>query len=238
MSSTKQGIGLFLSIIALILLFSPLSCHSFLKSAIVINEIAWMGNGENWRDEWIELYNNTDKKINISGWKMSFGDKREVRLEGTIDAHGYFLLERGNDETIPNIGADLIYKNILNNDGLDILLSDEKNNLIDSVECGGGWFEGSNLTKKTMERISPNLGGASVQNWQTSLRTGGTPRALNSQKKISANRATPPAIENKNFKKYDYQDIFAPFFQGSFLALFLTSSAIVYKLKLDKSKKF
>jgi hypothetical protein len=51
---------------------------------VVINEVAWSGTACSTYDEWIELYNNTGSPIDLNGWT----------LQGTIPAHGSYLLER------------------------------------------------------------------------------------------------------------------------------------------------
>ena len=38
---------------------------------VVFNEIAWMGTGADYRDEWIELHNNTTHDIDLSGWSIA-----------------------------------------------------------------------------------------------------------------------------------------------------------------------
>lgn len=41
---------------------------------VVINEVAWMGTAADYRDEWIELYNNSQENIDLSGWSLSAAD--------------------------------------------------------------------------------------------------------------------------------------------------------------------
>ena len=50
--------------------------------------------------EWIELYNNTGSAVDLTGWTLKATDGTpDIALQGTIPAHGYFLLER-QDEII------------------------------------------------------------------------------------------------------------------------------------------
>ena len=153
---------------------------------VVINEIAWMGTSVSYNDEWIELYNTTDSLINLDGWFIiHFTQKGEqgstFDLGGTIPAHGFYLLERTDDNSVPNITADKIYTGPLNNNGELLQLSDEQGTIIDLIDCiDGGWFAGDNKTKQTMERIGPDSLGSEPENWQTSQNPGGTPKAKNS----------------------------------------------------------
>ena len=163
-------------IIVFVLLFylSPIKSLASKNLDIVINEIAWMGTTTSANDEWIELYNNTQNPINLDGWILRTGDGTpEIKLSGIILAEGFYLLEKTDDNTVPEIPADLIYKGALSNDGEDLKLFDNSGNLIDETNCSSGWFAGDNSTKQTMEKTSAG--------WQTSKEPAGTPKAKNSE---------------------------------------------------------
>lgn len=141
---------------------------------ITINEIAWMGTEVHYNDEWIELYNKTATAVNLNDWTLKAADGTpEIKLAGTVPAKGFYLLERTDDNTVPNISADQIYIGPLENKGENLELYDNFGNLIDSVNCGSGWFAGDNETKQTMERME-------IANWHNSQSPGGTPKAKNS----------------------------------------------------------
>jgi len=142
---------------------------------VVINEVAWMGTASSSADEWIELYNSGSEDAGLEGWTLTAADGTPaIDLSGTSTAGGYFLLERTDDESVPDIAADLIYAGALGNSGETLELRDGDGNLIDSViSIDGAWPAGDNATKRTMERRDD--GG-----WQTSANPGGTPRAQNS----------------------------------------------------------
>jgi hypothetical protein len=170
---------LFYSILCLSF-FPPLAAQGA-SLPLIINEIAWAGTAASYSNEWIELYNGGDRDINLNGWILKSADKTpKISLSGIMPAKGFYLLERTDDETVPGIKADLIYKGALNNKGEDLTLYDNSGNLIDEVNCSSGWFAGDNKTKQTMERISPFASGNNSQNWKTSQSSGGTPKAINS----------------------------------------------------------
>ncbi len=167
-------------LIGFLLLFSPFIIQGALGS-VIINEIAWMGTENSHNDEWIELYNNSSSDLELKGWRLVSEDGTpEVVLEGKIPSKGFFILERTDDTTLPEIKADLIYKGSLNNEGEHLKLINSEGRIVDEVDCSSEWFGGDNSTKQTMERIGD-------ENWQTSQNPGGTPKAEN--KKQSA----PPA---------------------------------------------
>lgn len=143
---------------------------------VVINEIAWMGTQVNSNDEWIELYNTTSASIDLTGWTLVSGDgSPNITLGGSIPAQGFYLLERTDDDSVPDIAADLIYTGELKNNGEGEILElrDSAGNLIDSIDANAGWPAGNNDTKQTMERVGDGL-------WQNSQSPGGTPKAPNS----------------------------------------------------------
>lgn len=173
---------------SLIIIFVLLFCLVPFKSLtagsldIVINEIAWMGTTNSANDEWIELYNNTKNPINLEGWVLKASDGTpEIKLSGTIPANGFYLLERTDDDTMPGISADLIYKGALGNNGEDLKLYDNSGNLVDEVNCVSSWFAGDNKIKQTMERKISLISGNNSSNWQTSQNPGGTAKTENSK---------------------------------------------------------
>jgi hypothetical protein len=159
---------------------------------VVINEIAWMGTRASANDEWIELYNNTGQPVDLSGWALTAADGTPaIELSGTIEPHGFFLLERTDDATVRGMEADLIYSGALSNEGEWLTLADEDGNVIDQVNPEGiEWPAGDNDSKRSMERIDPLASGQN--NWAShnnSLFNGrdadnqpllGTPNAKNS----------------------------------------------------------
>lgn len=150
---------------------------NFASASININEIAWMGTETSANDEWIELYNNSASAINLEGWILKSVDASpEIHLSGTILANGFYLLERTDDSTAPNIIADQIYVGALKNSGEHLQLYDAQNTLKDTVDCSDGWFTGDNSSKQTME-----LSRSHLDEWTNSQSPGGTPKAQNSQ---------------------------------------------------------
>ncbi|MCK4782061.1 lamin tail domain-containing protein [Candidatus Parcubacteria bacterium] len=182
--------------IFLLILFALLSAD-FVFAAnspdIVINEIAWMGTNISHNDEWIELYNNSNSSIKLDGWLLKTVDgSPKIELEGIIPAKSFYLLERTNDESVPEIPANQIYTGALSNKGEKLELYDNLGNLIDSVDCSSGWIAGDNKTKRTMERKSPKQQGSHPGSWQTSQNPNGTPKAKNSIIKAKAEETRLP----------------------------------------------
>lgn len=178
-------LSLFLSLLLLIFCFSFSQASQITKPFdVIINEIAWMGTTNSTSDEWVELYNNTDGNINLDGWFLESDDgKPKVKLSGTIPANGFYLLERTDNNTVPNIVANKIYTGALNNGGEFLKLYDNNGDMVDEVNCDTKWFSGNNTTKQTMERKNSKSLGSDSLNWQSSQSPGGTPKTKNSQGK-------------------------------------------------------
>jgi endonuclease YncB( thermonuclease family) len=184
-----------------------------LEKTIVINEIAWMGTNSNNFDEWIELYNNSASSTDLLGWKIGSNGNFEIEFTESlvIEGNGYLLLERTDDNTISDISADYIYTGGLTDTGLDLMVYNDQNNLIDKVSCEKnsnnnckGWLSGDKDNNLSMERISSTQDGSDTNNWSNNNivsingkdsdggRVFGSPGQINSVSKIETVVETLP----------------------------------------------
>ncbi len=144
---------------------------------VVINEIAWMGvskvatpmlNCSN--HEWLELYNNSEETIDLTGWKLKINDK-EILLSGSITAKDYYVMARksGTKISLLTPTPDLVWQDKeLPNIGGRLLLLDVENNVVDEVNSPGVWFAGENIDKfRSMSRIDTGSSGSLGENWET-----------------------------------------------------------------------
>ncbi len=185
-------------IVFLILVIFSLSVQAASPGDVVMNEVAWGGTAASSADEWIELFNNTNLDIDLTGWKLceAGGATDIITLTSSITANGYYLIERTDDNTVSDISGDTVgsfggYG--LNSAGEYLVLKDSNGIVIDAVNCSSGWFAGSGSPGYyTMERIDPSGSGNDQWNWDDNngvIRNGsdadgnsinGTPRAKNS----------------------------------------------------------
>jgi hypothetical protein len=133
---------------------------------VVISEVAWMGTSSlTPSDEWIELYNPTNELVELNGWHLvsyrwtgtttngrwdknldiAFGVNDRIQPRNSIDPEntsGYFLLERGinetDDDAVKGIKADKIYTSLQLNysslsDSGEILLLCSRENIKEGV---------------------------------------------------------------------------------------------------------
>lgn len=205
---------------------------------MVINEIAWMGTKTSSSDEWIELFNPSPSPVSLDDWTIKAkNSKLNILLSGQIQAKSYFLLERTDDQALPDIEANQIYKGGLTNNGQDLVLLNNFGKKIDEVDCSLGWFAGDNESKKTMERISPLALGSDSNSWKTSQKTGGTPKASNSPKektrKIAPLKTTSDNLDSANFSYFLGIGIAISFF----LSMLVLAFWLKIRQKRDSIKK-
>ena len=108
---------------------------------VVISEIQIAGSSAS--DEFVELYNPTGSDIIMEGWRLSRKNSAGTQanlvanLNGTIPAHGFFLITHPDVEE--TYGADAIYSaasNALTNNFTVLLYSDTGITLVDKVGFG------------------------------------------------------------------------------------------------------
>ena len=122
-----------------------------------------MGTKASPYDEWKELYNQTPQRVDLSGFSIFASGKKLVSLVGSIDPKSFYLIERGSDDVISDLKANLTSKwsKTLSNKGEILELKDETGKVVDSVNCQSKWCAGSVINYKSMER------GLSDLLWQT-----------------------------------------------------------------------
>lgn len=169
--------------------FLPFSAHA----AVFINEIAWMGTTVSANDEWIELYNDGAEAVVLDGWVLSGEDGTPtITLTGSIDSGGYFLLERSDDSSVPDVTADLIFTGALGNDTENLLLTGSDGLKIDEAKSGENWsLGGDNTTKHTAQRQTDGT-------WITGTPT---PRAANSTENTKTAESTDGEVAGTSTSK-------------------------------------
>lgn len=174
------------------------------SKSVIINEIAWMGSTRSASDEWLELKNTSALEIDISGWSLINADEDiSVKIaEGTKLAPGkFYLLERSDDDSVPNIKADAFFSGNISNSNESIRLLTADCQIADESAALPSWSAGNSQARKTMERKSD-------LSWITSAAVNGTPKAENSPGEVvyptggggsssgsnSGNNNQPPSI--------------------------------------------
>ncbi len=129
------------------------------SASVRINEIAWMGTRPSNTNEWLELYNDQPQAVALSGWHIVAEDGTpNIALSGSIDANGYYLIERTDDQSVSRVKADLVttFGSGLSNAGETLYLKDGSGAVVDEVIGGKDWMNvgGNNETKESAQRTA------------------------------------------------------------------------------------
>ncbi len=176
------------------------SVDSSTAGEIVINEINYNSADDFDPGDWIELFNTTNKPVDISGWYYSDSDdnhKFYFPEETIIDSSGYLVVVE-NDSAFTSLFPDV--QNYIGETGFGLSgsgefmkLVDDKEQIVDSLTYDDKlpWpveADGEGATLELIDAYSDNSIG---ENWQAS--TGhGTPGMANS--------VIIPTAENENSK--------------------------------------
>lgn len=155
--------------------------------AVLINEVAWAGvSSDKTSREWVELKNSGGSEVVLAGWQM-LNKSATIKIlfggQDAISANGFYLLERGYNDTIPGLRADKVYVGVLKNNDESLRLFDSGCHLVDEAVANIGnaknWPAGTTSPDYRTAERSADL------SWHTYTGNGsqgifGTPRAENS----------------------------------------------------------
>jgi len=151
------------------------------RSDIVINEIMYAPNSP--EPEWIELFNRSDKTINLKNYQIADNTDTVKVINDSIafQPHQYFVIAK--DSSFITIYGDTLNFIIsgfpnLNNSGDRVMVLDSLNRVIDSLEFNPDWGGKNGVS---LERIDSELPSIDSTNWGSAkLNSGGTPGVINS----------------------------------------------------------
>ena len=169
------------SVVFIVMFFS---LANLAYAEIIFNEIAWMGTSDSSSNEWIELYNNGVDSVSLVGWVIETEDQGiSTALSGSIGPKSFYLMERTDDSTVPNITANKIFTGALSNGGETLILKNDSNSNIQTLDFSSKWPDGYNGDYKTMQ-------------WDGSkwIYADSTPKATNSG--VSNNSSSDNSLDN------------------------------------------
>ncbi|MEJ5262691.1 MAG: lamin tail domain-containing protein [Ignavibacterium sp.] len=159
-----------------------------IRNDVVINEIMYAPLSP--EPEWVELFNRSDKTINLKNYKLADAVDTTKVINDTLTLHPKEFLVIAKDSSVINfynIQSRIYFASFpsLNNTDDKIILLDSLNRVIDSLRYFSGWG-GSN--GKSLERIDVNISSTDSTNWKSS---------------VSKYRATPGAFNSVTKKDFD-----------------------------------
>lgn len=158
-----------------------------LPGELVVNEIMYSPNST--EAEWIEIYNRSNKQINLRGYQLanSTTKAKVVANNVLLNPEEYFIVTRDSSiyQTYPKVSKfSAAGFPSLNNSKDKVVILDSLDRTIDSLEYKNSW--GGSIGK-SIERIDWIRNSTDSTNWKTSANLlGGTPGSVNSnsQKKF------------------------------------------------------
>ncbi|HPI38124.1 MAG TPA: lamin tail domain-containing protein [Ignavibacteriaceae bacterium] len=138
------------------------------RGDIVINEIMYAPTSP--EPEWIEIFNGSDKTINLKNYKLADNNDTSVVVTELVMLNPGEFLVIAKDSSIRayySIQSKLVVKSFpaLNNDVDKVILLDSLNRTIDSLQYYSRWGGGSG---RSLERIEPELNSIDSSSWGTS----------------------------------------------------------------------
>ena len=144
--------------------------------------------------EFIEIYNKSNKYIDLSNWKIGDQSGDGIILSGFINPGQYKILcATANTPEFPGSTGVSSFPSY-NNSSDDVVLKDNSGLIIDKISYSDTWYQ--DPIKKaggyTLELINPNDPCSDASNWIASANTnGGTPGVQNSVYDITPDTQTP-----------------------------------------------
>jgi hypothetical protein len=177
---------------------------------VVINEVAYSGTGADSKDQWIELYNPTEKNIDLTDWKIISGTgtttSLTISLQGTITAKGYFILERNDDNSLSDIAANQIFTLPIGTGFLS--LRAPNNRYVDRFYVKSSGLSNEDFIKEgnhySMERLSAYSFGSFSKNWKLNNLGNASGQNQNGKDRNGGQVYGTPGQKNSVDKMYTY----------------------------------
>ena len=137
------------------------------------------------KTEYIELYNNTNKRFSLTDWILTIGTSERQFPASFIEPDSFVILIKENSidsfsSSISTIGFSSIS---LANGGADVILKDNNGKLINAISYTDKWYNNDNKSEGgwSIEQVNPNFFCEGKNNWRASIANiGGTPGKQNS----------------------------------------------------------
>jgi len=143
---------------------------------VVINEILYNAPNDVEKLEFVELYNASDKPVDLSGWAFLRGIRYEFPDGSVLGPDSYLVICRdlGVFREHYQFEAFGQFSRLLSDDGERIQLADQRGRRIDSVRYDDRhpWPVSPDGYSASLERISPFSSGERRDNWAPSLLSG------------------------------------------------------------------
>jgi hypothetical protein len=191
--------------------FRMLAICSFLlvvfssRAQIVINEVFYHAPDDLTDLQWVELYNNSDQPVSLSGWVLAKALKFTFAATNSIAARGYVVLckDRKTFQEFYDVPVTGEFERSFKHTGERLELRNPAGQVVDSLEFSNRppWPRGPDGRTASLERICPSALGKLPENWagsplsEDATHPGGTPGVQNT----SFSATLPPWISQVRF---------------------------------------
>ncbi len=146
--------------------------------------------------EYIEIFNTSGFDIDLSGWKLKIGSTIKDFPDYILDSAAYAILcSSSSVDALDNYGSVIEFSSLsITNSGTPIVILDELNNVIDTVNFTDSWYQDPEKDEGgwALERIDPFNTCSTLSNWKASTSiNGGTPGTENSIFESNINNVAP-----------------------------------------------
>lgn len=164
--------------------------------------------------EFIELFNNSQRNIDLDDWQFTDGSKT-VTFSSQIIYPDSFLIICNNEAkaAYENFGTTVGVANLptLNNGGDALQLFDKDSMIIDSLTYSLAWYKDSSKDNGgwSLEQVNPNSTCLGACNWEASKQVGGgTPGKINSVFDLGLDEDPPVLLSVSTPSKHQIRLIF------------------------------
>lgn len=185
-----------------------LGCLSVLPThgGVVVNEIFYHAPADIPDLQWIELLNDSDRAVDLSGWRLTKGVQFNFATGSKIEPHGFLVLCKDQEafKKYYSVSAGGAFKGSLKKGGESLELRDATDAVVDVAQYSDRppWPRSPDGHTASLERICPSASGLRVENWMGSpladdeITPGGTPGKANAAFAVSL----PPVIDRVTFQ--------------------------------------
>ncbi|MEJ6616402.1 MAG: lamin tail domain-containing protein [Crocinitomicaceae bacterium] len=144
--------------------------------------------------EYVEIYNRSNKILNVSGWKLGDASSFGTAQNGWLLPNDYIVLTATANIDSFSVATAVTSFPSLNNSDDAVVLYDNSGNKLDSIFYSIGWYHDTNKDDGgySLERINPDDPCSDITDWKASNNlNGGTPGSINSVYDTTADVQTP-----------------------------------------------
>ena len=175
--------------------FTQINTTAMPYGSIVFSELMARPAGSGFQEEYIELYNRTDRPIDLSGWMLDHSVSRPVVITaGVVPAKSYIMLNFTPRDDENCTIATLSGIPTLTDKGKRLTLRTPQGAVAASVAYSDAWYGDPAKSEGgfSLEKIDPDNLEESPDNWTASAaQGGGTPCAPNSVQAPNPDRNLP-----------------------------------------------